>query len=166
MRSQDFGEGVDLLIPESTGNSDPGLSASRQGVRLLLVLNLQTMLDRPQKNVSVMEQAHFIRRKDIQLLQRNQSFETVSLLQESISGSVQELQGLQDELDFPNASVSELHVTVELRRADNVSFDPSFDRCNFVQQIGRNDSWKNKRLQSLVELVEQFIVSSHTPRLD
>src|ERR1700722_3044993 len=120
-----------MVIPESTGNSYPRLPVRRQGVRLLLMLDLQTMFDAAQENVSISEQAHLIGRKKVQLFQSNQGFQGVSLLEEGVSGPVQELQGLQDEFDFPDASVSEFHVTMEIGQSNNVPFDPRFNHHDF-----------------------------------
>src|SRR3984893_10580950 len=104
------------------------------------------MFDSAQEDVGIPKQPHLVRWKNVQLFERDQSFETVSFLEESISGPVQELQGLQDEFDFPDATVPQLHIEMEIRQPDDLSFNPRFERCDFVQQIGGNDPWKNKRL--------------------
>ena len=133
---------------------------------LLLILDLQAMFNGPQENVSIAKQAHLVRRKNIQLFQGDQRFQAVALLEKGILGSVQQLQSLQDELDFPNPAVAELHVPVEIGQSDNVLFDPCFQRHDFVQQISGNGPRKNKRLQPLVKLVKEFSVPGHSPGLD
>src|ERR1700730_3592514 len=166
MEMQSFGKGLGPFVSEGPGNSDPRLLASRQSMGLLLVLDLQAMFDGPQENVGLAKQAHLVGRKNIQLFQGDQRFQAVALLEKGIFGSVQQLQSLQDELDFPDSAVPDLYVPVEIGQSDNFFFDPSFQRYDFIQQISGNGPRKNKRLQALVKLIKEFSVPGHPPGLD
>src|SRR6516225_3961249 len=50
--------------------------------------------------------------------------------------------------------------------SDNIAFNPRFEFGDFIQEIGRNRSRKNERLQVLAKLIEQFAVSRDAAGLD
>src|SRR5438552_18400507 len=104
---QSFGERPDTLITERPGDRQPQFAPGRKGVNLPFVLNLQTMLDRTKKNVGIPQNVNMFARQDLQLLKGVQCFEGITLLQERVFRSVQQLQGLQGKLDFAYAAVPE-----------------------------------------------------------
>src|SRR6516165_3172236 len=50
--------------------------------------------------------------------------------------------------------------------SDNIAFDPRFEFCDFIQEIGGNRSRKNERLQILAKFIEQFAISRNAASLD
>jgi len=50
----------------------------------------------------------------------------------------------QDEFDFPDATVPELHIAMKIRQPDNLPFNPYFERDDFVQQMWKQSVEKIK----------------------
>ena len=69
---------------------------------LLFGLDLQTMLNAPEKPICLVERQHFIAWKKIQLTKTAQRFERARFLQKGMSRTVDELKRLHDELHLAN----------------------------------------------------------------
>ena len=80
--------------------------------------------------------------------------------------SVDELQGLHDELDLPNTAAPKFYVAFELVRTNYVALDAPLDTGNFIQQIGRCAPGINKRLMLSQEFVSQLAAAADSARLD
>src|SRR4029077_7135635 len=94
-----------------------------------------------------------------------QCFQRITLLQERVFRTVQQLQGLQRKLDFAYAAVSELDVQMQIFGPYNIAFNSRLEFRDFVEEIWRNSSGKNERLQVLTKLIEQFAGSCESPGL-
>src|SRR6266536_5350796 len=139
---------------------------SRDKVRLLLGLNLQTMFYSPEKPVRLVQRQHFVRRKKVQFTKRSQRLEHTGFLQERIPRSMDQLQRLYDEFDVANTAASKFHVAFQLCRSNNVALDAVLDVRNFIQQIACRAFWINKGLMLPREFVGQLTATSDSACLD
>src|SRR5262249_39197549 len=139
--------------PEAECEMLQSVRVSRNKVRLLFGLYLQTMLHAAEEPVRIITRQHFIVRKEIQLAKRSQRFEHIRFLQKRVTRSMDKLQCLHDEFDLANTTASKLYVALELVRPDYVALDAPLDTGNFIQQIGRRAFRVNKRLMLSQEFV-------------
>src|SRR5207248_4918164 len=131
---------------EAECEASQGFRLSRNDMRLLFGLYLQTMLDAAEKSVSIIAGQHFLARKKIQLTKSSQRFEHTRFLQEWMTRSVDKLQSLHDEFDLANASAAKFHVAFQIFCADYVALDAPLDTSDFVPQVGRRAFRVNERL--------------------
>src|SRR6516225_1722979 len=166
VRFQRTRERLNVRVPHRFGNAVPLFLASWKSMGLPLVLNLKSMFNPTQKNVRVAQSRNLIARQQIQLLDCSKRLECVPLLQKRIPRSVQKLQRLHDKFDLSDSSVSKFHISMQILSADQVAFDSCLELCNLVQQVAGKGARKDKWLQSLIELVEQFLVATDTASFD
>ena len=106
-------------------------------MRLGFVLNLQAVLDCAQESVSIGKHLRVILGQQVQLLQSIECFQGVALLQERIPGAVDELKGLDDELNLANSAVAKLHVAMQIGLSHDIAFNPCLNRGDFLQNVRR-----------------------------
>src|SRR6266480_6194012 len=135
-------------------------------MRLLFGFDLQTVLYPTEKPIGVIASQYFISRKKVQLAQGPQRLEHACFLQERMTRSVDQLQGLHDEFDFANTTASKFYVAFELVRADDVALDTPLDAGDFIQQIRRRAFGINERLMLPQEFVSQLAAAADSARLD
>src|SRR5437868_10618263 len=138
---------------------------SRNNVRLLLRLDLQTMLYPAEKPVGVVQRQHLRARKKVQFTKRSQRLEHAWFLQERMTRSMDQLQRLHDEFDVANAAASEFYVALQLFGSDNVALDAVLDICNLIQQIVRRALGIDERLMLPEEFVSQLAAARDPARL-
>ena len=139
---------------------------SRNNVRLLFGLNLQTMFHASEKPIGVVQSQHFVGRKKVQFTKRSQRLEHTGFLQERMPRSMDQLQRLYDEFDVANTAASKFHVAFQLCRSNNVALDAVLDVRNFIQQIACRAFWINKGLMLPREFVGQLTATGDSACLD
>jgi len=99
-------------FPESQDHAQPiqGLLGSRKLLSLPVLIQLDPVLDSPQKDVGIPQVLSDLRGKDSGVSQLFQAAQGVWLIQIRLPAAVDELQRLDEKFDLPNASDPQLHV--------------------------------------------------------
>src|SRR5215469_9758369 len=150
----------DRLKTEASRNRQPSRGLSRKGMRLLFVHDLQTVLNSAQKDVCLAKRIDIFARQDLELLERGQRLHRAAFLKEGIPGPVQELQGLHNEFDLPNATESEFDIAMQVFGTHEVPLDPNFQVSDLFQKISRHGPRKNEGLEPVFELIEQLLIAT------
>ena len=152
--------------PEVAGNRGNLGGVVRQGVGLVLLAHLDCMLDPAQEPIGLTQELRFPR------LHQSVAHELVEggggrmRLEEGVAPGVQELEGLHDELDFPDPAVTRLYVAGQGLGADNLLFRAGLHRGHLGQQRRRRMARIAKRLQVLQELRPEREIAGDRPGLD
>ena len=79
---------------------------------------------------------------------------------------VQDLQRLNNELDFADAAAAELHVAFQFIRSDHFPFDAILDQRDFMQDALADGMGITKRLDHFDKFRRQTLVAGDMARLD
>ncbi len=96
------------------GQALEGVTGGRKRVGLEVVLHLEPVLDIAQETVGPREHPRLLAGDAFVLGQLGQAWKSLGALKERLPPGVQELLGLGDELDFPDAAATQLDVALQL----------------------------------------------------
>ena len=113
-----------------------GVLVGRDGVGLLLVVQLQTVLDRAEEPVRVVEPNRVFARDVVGVGERGERFERVRRAHRLVVAAVHELEELHGELDVADAAAPALELAVGEPLAARDLFRPFLHRAHLAHRLG------------------------------